>query len=195
MSLTWNSTTANVSTTGFAGNYSYYAIFADEDGNTLQIGSRDSPIIIRVKDVTPPIAFIDCPRRAFTNKAVRLDSHRSTDDVGIVQTHWYVEGPRNFSLDGPIVESLLDLEGLYNIKLVVIDGSGNMGTSNTTIKVDAVPTFKVSTGIGIFLLVVVSITAISVALYQYLKRRETFEGPGRLERTFIAINSIKIFLN
>jgi len=92
-------------------------------------------------DTTPPVANAGSDLQITLGQAAVLDGSNSTDNAGIVNYTWQVEGVPT-ALYGPVVNVTPTAEGTYQANLTVRDGAGLTSTSSLVITVvgpDRVP--------------------------------------------------------
>jgi len=110
------------------GVYQVTLIVKDEAG----LENRAS-VLVKVRDVTPPIASIDVYSSAYEDLPVVISSLGSSDNVGIVSYDWDF-GDDNYA-NGSQVIHVYEMPGVYLINLTVIDKEGNSNYTTRTITI------------------------------------------------------------
>jgi len=85
-------------------------------------------------DTSPPVANAGADLQITLGQVAVLDGTNSTDDAGIVNYTWQVEGLPT-ALYGPVVNVTPGAEGTYQVDLTVRDGAGLTSTSSLAITV------------------------------------------------------------
>ncbi|MFW6375638.1 MAG: PKD domain-containing protein [Thermoplasmatota archaeon] len=89
-------------------------------------------ITVTVKDLSEPKADAGGNRTTHKNIPVRFDGDNSTDNVGIVNYTWAIEGEEYY---GETIEHTFDEFGEYRVELNVADEAGNHDTDTITVTV------------------------------------------------------------
>jgi PKD repeat protein len=99
--------------------------------------SATDNMTVRVLDTEPPIADAGLSRRVNQGTNVGFTGLYSTDNVGVVDWRWEIEGFGNLSLylAGPVVEHTFDMPGRYRVVLTVHDARGNEDTDDLWVTV------------------------------------------------------------
>ncbi|GGN88191.1 PKD domain-containing protein [Haloarcula pellucida] len=111
---------------------------------TLTVSNRfgrsdTANVTIEVVDDSPPDARLDAPATATPNETVVLDASNSTDDTGISEYRWDVDG------DGTVdrtttaarTETAFDTVGNQTVAVTAVDTLGQTDSANATIAVEA----------------------------------------------------------
>ncbi len=93
-------------------------------------------VTIYVVDNVPPVANAGQNQTAVVGTAVTLNGSASTDNVGIVNYTWAVQGAA-VALYGETQSYTFTAVGKYNVTLTVRDAAGNIGTDTIVVTVNA----------------------------------------------------------
>ena len=105
----------------FAGEYSVELIVIDAEGN-----SDSDTIIVKVLDITPPVADAGKDIIIRQRKTVYLNGASSYDNIGITNFTWsFIYNSTNTNLYGENVNFTFNTVGSYRISLRVYDAVGN----------------------------------------------------------------------
>jgi len=109
------------------GTYTFTLNVSDEGGN------YDTDIVnITVEDQTSPTANAGGNRTVYVNSTVVFDGSNSTDNVGIIEYTWTIEGDE---YNGVEVSYIFTETGTYDVTLNVTDAAGNYDTDTITVTV------------------------------------------------------------
>jgi len=112
-----------------AGIYTVTLIVKDARGN-----SATDSLVVNVRDVTSPIAVAGPDRIVDQGEEIQLEGSQSTDDVGIVNWTWTVDGG-HVQEGEEITISFLEA-GTYHVTLVVEDVAGNDASDTVLVTVN-----------------------------------------------------------
>lgn len=91
---------------------------------------------VTVNDVTPPVASFDLPSQGALGTSVVLNGDASTDNVGVTDHRWTIEGPDGTEhFEGMETSFFFAITGEFVITLNVTDAAGNWGTSSQTMTI------------------------------------------------------------
>ncbi len=116
-----------VSSLSEVGSYVVTLKVKDSAGNT---GSDE--IVVNVEDKTSPIANAGRDKTVVEDKKILFSAVNSTDNVGIVEYLWNINGEEH---NGEEVSYEFSHPGTYNVNLTVFDMAGNSDTDGLTITV------------------------------------------------------------
>jgi hypothetical protein len=116
------------------GTHTVFLTVKDAAGN-----SGSTYIAVQVVDSVDPVLVVKGSKTYLRNERSNLDASQSTDNVGIVNWTWEVIGP-----DGKVVargyDQVLryrfDETGLYDIKVTIRDGDGNIASQTIVVRVE-----------------------------------------------------------
>ncbi len=149
--------------------YDWYAVANDSD---LETRSNTWSFTTMDEDNTSPEASIDVDSTTVqTGEEMTLDAGSSTDDVGVNNYTWIIDGEEFY---GETVSYTFDEEGEYTVELTVSDLAGNADNSTVEITVEDEETGSGAedTGLGMLpyiLLIIVAVLIISGIAYWKLK--------------------------
>ncbi|MBS3816279.1 MAG: right-handed parallel beta-helix repeat-containing protein, partial [Candidatus Thermoplasmatota archaeon] len=103
---------------------------ADEAGNY-----DTDTVEVTVNDVTDPTADTGEDKTVDEDKAVTFDASGSSDNVGIVNYTWIIEGTEYY---GEVVEYTFTDPGIYTVEMNVTDDAGNYDTDTVEVTVNDV---------------------------------------------------------
>ncbi|HYS70917.1 MAG TPA: phospholipase D-like domain-containing protein, partial [Thermoplasmata archaeon] len=126
-------------------------------------------------DFTPPTADAGPDRAVAVGTVVTFDGRGSSDDVGVVNWTWDLDGDGADDAWGPEVNRPYDREGAFVVRLRVADADGNTATDNATVSVR--PPAEVHTEAWILL---AAFAGTFVALVLLRRRRQRLSKPPRM---------------
>ncbi|SFS01383.1 PGF-pre-PGF domain-containing protein [Halomicrobium zhouii] len=97
-----------------------------------------------VRDATAPTTEIDGPSHVEAGDRARFDGSASTDNVGVVDYEWTVDGET--LANGSGFEHAFDEPGTHRVGLTVADEGGNADTANWSVTVHDAPSKR---GVGV----------------------------------------------
>lgn len=159
----------NISTKGDARPICFFAVARDVSGNMGWLGNASNPQEIEVLDGRPPVATFVTTGQPVVGHVVTFDGSASTDDVGIVEWEWKVDGA--VVGNRSVLEWRFDESGTKSITLTVRDAAGGQDTHS--LDVTATPPAATSTGLGDVMLfgVVAAVAGAAVVAFFLLRRR------------------------
>ncbi len=109
----------------------------------IYVGSHDDNLYAIGEDTEPPVADAGVDQTVSIGEEFTLNGSGSSDNVGIVNHTWMIEGTENYGME---VKHSFSEVGTYNIILNVRDEAGNYDTDTVTITVeDQTPPTAVAT--------------------------------------------------
>ncbi len=163
----------NITTRGDGRPVCFFVTAHDPSLNVGRLGNASDPLVLEVMDGQWPEAHVVTTGSPVVGRVVTFDGSLSTDDLGIVEWEWEVDG--EVQGDRPVLEWRFGETGAHSITLSVSDAAGNEATS--TVQVNALPAGSTSTAAGdVVMLVLVAAGAAGVAVTFLLLRRRPPEG-------------------
>jgi len=119
-------------------------------------------VMVRVDDITPPVADAGSDRTVKVGEAVTFDARGSTDDVGVTSYEWDF-GDGNTGTGITAIHTYEEA-GTYAVALTVKDAAGNTKMDTATVTVAAEPRFSwIIPGIGAVIVAALAVLYLVVA--------------------------------
>lgn len=112
------------------GTYTVTLTIGDEAGNC-----DTTTMIVRVADITSPIANVGPDASIEVSKAFTFDGSGSTDNVDIIWFNWSFGDETYNNGSNPSPSHIYEDPGTYTVTLLVTDGEGNTAEDTMTIRV------------------------------------------------------------
>ncbi len=161
---------------------------------------------VTVRDTEDPVATAGGDRTVDEDHPLVLDGTASTDNVGITEWTWAIDGgDATVTLDGPTVEWTFEEPGVHRVQLTVRDAGGNYAITVIAVTVlditapeaAQLPGLSVRQGEAVTLDGTASTDNVAVASYRWSYEEDgttvTLEGP-RVEHTFALAGEFTLHL-
>ncbi|HEX9708934.1 MAG TPA: PKD domain-containing protein [Candidatus Thermoplasmatota archaeon] len=159
----------NISTRGDGRPVCFYVVAHDVSLNAGGLGSESDPRVIEVLDGARPQAHFVTTGSPVVGRIVTFDGSLSSDDLGIVEWVWEVDGV--VQGDRPVLEWRFTESGAHDVTLTVVDGAGNEATSTVSVDAIAGPSTPVGVGDVVVLALVAAGAAGGAVAFMWLRRR------------------------